>query len=285
MIVRRAAVATPVRNAMTVDVEDWFQVQAYADAIQRGDWDRLPRHVEANTERLLALLERADVRATFFTLGWVAERHPSLVRRIVRAGHELASHGYGHAKVDTLGAAAFRDDIHRARGLLEDIGGVAVRGYRAPTFSIGPQTPWAWDLLAETGHTYSSSVYPISHDLYGDPGAPRAPHRRGGVWEVPMTTLRLRSRNIPAAGGGWFRLVPYELFRAALRHVNRQGEAGLFYTHPWEIDPAQPRVPHAKWRARLRHRVNLAATETKLSRLLVDFAWNRMDAVFPELAG
>jgi polysaccharide deacetylase family protein (PEP-CTERM system associated) len=284
MTVAQRRPGAPVRNAMTVDVEDWFQVQAYADAIPRAAWDRLPRRVEANTERLLALLDGAGVQATFFTLGWVAERHPALVRRIVGAGHELASHGYGHAKVDTLGPEAFRADIRRARALLQDIGGVAVRGYRAPTFSIGPRTPWAWDVLAETGHAYSSSVYPVRHDLYGDPRAARTPHRRGAVWEVPMTTLRLRGRNLPVAGGGWFRLLPYRLFRAALRHLNRHGETALFYTHPWEIDPSQPRVPQAGWRARLRHRVNLAATETRLRRLLDDFNWGRLDEVVPELA-
>jgi polysaccharide deacetylase family protein (PEP-CTERM system associated) len=272
-------------NAMTVDVEDWFQVQAYADAIPRDAWDGLPRRVEANTDRLLALFDRAGVRATFFTLGWVAERHPALVRRIVAGGHELASHGFGHARVDSQDAATFRADIGRARRLLEDIGGVAVRGYRAPTFSIGPRTPWAWDVLAEEGHAYSSSVYPVRHDLYGEPDAPRAPHRRGGgMWEVPMTTLRLRGRNLPVSGGGWFRLLPYPLFRAARRLVNQRGERGLFYTHPWEIDPGQPRVPGAKLSSRLRHRVNLAATEGRLARLLADFGWDRMDRVFPELA-
>jgi len=275
----------PPANAMTVDVEDWFQVQAYAGAIHRDAWDHLPRRVEENTDRLLALFGQAGVRATFFTLGWVAERHPALVRRIVAGGHELASHGFGHARVDSQDAAAFRQDIGRARRLLEDIGGIAVRGYRAPTFSIGPRTPWAWHVLAEEGHTYSSSVYPVRHDLYGEPDAPRALHRRGGVlWEVPMTTLRLRGRNLPVSGGGWFRLAPYALFRAALRQVNQRGERGLFYTHPWEIDPGQPHVPQAKLSSRLRHRVNLAATEGRLARLLADFAWDRMDRVFPELA-
>jgi polysaccharide deacetylase family protein (PEP-CTERM system associated) len=282
-MIRRAL--PPLRNALTVDVEDWFQVQAYAGTIARAEWDRLPRRVEANTDRLLALFAAAGVRATFFTLGWVAARHPGLIRRIVAAGHELASHGYGHAPVDTLDAASFRADIARARALLQDTGGAAVRGYRAPTFSLGPRTPWAWDLLAETGHADSSSVYPVRHDLYGDPGAPRTPHRRGGVWEVPMTTLRVSGRNLPAAGGGWFRLLPYRLFRAALRQVNRQQrQPALFYVHPWEIDPAQPRVAQAPVRARLRHRLNLAATEARLTRLLADFAWGRLDAVFPELS-
>jgi polysaccharide deacetylase family protein (PEP-CTERM system associated) len=271
-------------HAMTVDVEDWFQVQAYAGAIPREDWDQLPRRVEANTRRLLDLLEHAGARATFFTLGWVAERHPDLIRRIVAGGHELASHGFGHAQVHTLGEAAFRADVGRARRILEDLGGVAVRGYRAPTFSIGARTPWAWDVLAEEGHTYSSSTYPVRHDLYGEPDAPRMPHRHGGLWEVPMTTLRLRGRNIPVAGGGWFRMAPYPVFRAALRQVDRSGERSLFYIHPWEIDPGQPRVKQAKLSSRLRHRINLSATEARLTRLVADFSWDRMDRVFPELA-
>ena len=270
-------------RALTVDVEDWFQVQAYAGAIPRADWERLPRRVEANTERLLGLFERAAVRATFFTLGWVAERHPALVRRIAAGGHELASHGFGHALVDTLGETGFRADVDRARRLLEDVAGVAVRGYRAPTFSIGSRTPWAWDVLAETGHAYSSSVYPVRHDLYGEPAAPRLPHRRGGVWEVPMTTWRVAGHNLPVAGGGWFRLAPYRLFRGCLRRAGRSGERGLFYTHPWEIDPGQPRVPAARLAARLRHRARLSSTEPRLVRLLADFSWDRMDRVFPEL--
>ncbi len=273
----------PPLNAMTVDVEDWFQVQAYADAVRRDAWEHLPRRVEDNTDRLLALFDRAGVHATFFTLGWVAERHPDLIRRIVAAGHELASHGYGHALVHTLDEAGFRDDVGRARRVLEDIGGVAVTGYRAPTFSIGPRTPWAWDVLAGEGYRYSSSVYPVRHDLYGEPDAPRAPHRRSGIWEVPMTTLRLRGRNLPVAGGGWFRLAPYKLFQTARRAVGRTGEKGLFYIHPWEIDPGQPQLPEARLASRLRHRVNLTRTEARLTRLLADFAWDRMDRVFPEV--
>jgi polysaccharide deacetylase family protein (PEP-CTERM system associated) len=257
---------------MTIDVEDWFQVQAYADVISRDEWDSLPSRVEANTDRVLALFARAGVIGTFFTLGWVAERKPALVRRIVAAGHELASHGYGHAKVDSIGAEAFRADVDRARKLLEDVGGVSVRGYRAPTFSIGSHTPWAWSILAETGHTYSSSVYPVRHDLYGEPDAPRVPHRRadGALWEVPMTTLRLRGRNLPVAGGGWFRLAPYPLFRAAWRRLDRDGDRCVFFTHPWEIDAGQPHVPRARLMSRVRHRVNLASNEARLARLL---AW------------
>ena len=269
-------------NAMSVDVEDWFQVQAFAGVIDRSAWETLPRRVEANTERILALFEAEGVRATFFTLGWVAERHPALIRRIVAGGHELASHGYGHELVHAIGPEAFRADLRRAKAVLEDVGGVAVVGYRAPTFSIGRRSaPWAYAVLAEEGHRYSSSVFPVRHDLYGDPDAPRGPHRPdpSGVVELPMTTVRVGGRNLPCAGGGWFRLVPYALFRAGLRRVNAEGRAALFYFHPWEIDPEQPRVAAGRL-ARFRHYVGLAAMEGRVARLLRDFAWGRMDQVF-----
>ncbi|MCX7372392.1 MAG: DUF3473 domain-containing protein, partial [Alphaproteobacteria bacterium] len=206
---------------MTVDVEDWFQVQAFARVIDRADWDSLAPRVVANTEAVLEDFAAAGVEATFFTLGWVAQRHPALIRRIIAGGHEVASHGHGHALVHALGAAGFRADIRRAKSTLEDAGGQEVTGYRAPTFSIGPATPWAHAILAEEGHRYSSSVFPIRHDLYGAPDAPRGPHHphAAGVVELPMTTLRALGRNLPVAGGGWFRLLPYPLFRAALRRV------------------------------------------------------------------
>ncbi|MBK1657574.1 DUF3473 domain-containing protein [Paracraurococcus ruber] len=271
---------------MSVDVEDWFQVQAYAGTIRREDWEGLDRRVEANTDRILGLFERAGVTATFFTLGWVAERHPALIRRIVAAGHELASHGHGHELVREIGAARFRADIRRAKAVLEDAGGVPVRGYRAPTFSIGPRiTPWAHAVLAEEGHDYSSSLFPVRHDLYGDEAAPRGPHRPdpSGVTELPMTTLRLGGRNLPCAGGGWFRLTPYAAFRTALRRVNQaERTPGIFYFHPWEIDPDQPEVPAARPLARFRHRVGLRRMEHRLERLLRDFRWDRMDRVFPD---
>lgn len=276
------------RNAMTVDVEDWFQVQAFARCIPRSAWDALDRRVEANTDRILATFARHGVRATFFTLGWVAERHPALVRRIVAGGHELGSHGHGHELVHEIGEAAFRADIRRARAALEDAGGVPVRGYRAPTFSIGPQTPWAHQVLAEEGYAYSSSVFPVKHDLYGAPDAPRLPHRPqpDGVLELPMTTVRAGGRNLPCAGGGWFRLVPYPLFRTGLRRVNgREGRRGIFYFHPWEVDPAQPRVAEAGRLSRFRHYTGLTSMMARLEALLRDFGWGRMDEVFaPELA-
>jgi polysaccharide deacetylase family protein (PEP-CTERM system associated) len=269
---------------MSVDVEDWYQVQAFSGTIARGDWDRLESRVEANTDHVLRQFSEAGVQATFFTLGCVAQRSPALVRRIVAAGHELASHGWDHRLVHELGEAGFRADIRRAKRVLEDIGGVAVRGYRAPTFSISPRsTPWAHAVLAEEGHTYSSSVFPVRHDLYGAPDAPRGPHRphSDGVVELPMTTVHLSGRNLPCAGGGWFRLVPYALFRAGLSRVNRQEQRpGLFYFHPWEIDPDQPRVRKARRLSKFRHYTGLRSMATRLDRLLRDFAWNRMDVVF-----
>jgi len=271
-----------IRNAMSVDVEDWFQVQAFADTIDRSTWDALPRRVAANTDRVLALFADAGVKATFFTLGWVAEREPDLIRRIVAAGHELASHGHGHELVNTLGPAGFRADIRRAKAVLEDVGGVEVRGYRAPTFSIGAATPWAHVILAEEGYDYSSSVFPIRHDLYGRPDAPRTPHRpeKNGVMELPMTTVRRMGRNLPCSGGGWFRVIPYAVFRSGLRHVNAvERSPGIFYFHPWEIDPEQPRV-WAGCMAQFRHYTGLAGMEARLAHLLRDFAWGRIDEVF-----
>ena len=273
-----------LRNAMSVDVEDWFQVQAFAGTIPRSAWDGFAPRVEASTDRILAAFDRAGVRGTFFTLGWVAERQPALVRRIADAGHELASHGFGHELVSEIGEKRFREDIRRAKRVLEDVAGVPVRGYRAPTFSIGPVlTPWAHRVLAEEGYLYSSSVFPIRHDLYGAPDSPRVPHRPdpAGVTEVPMTTVRALGRNFPFSGGGWFRLMPYSLFKAGLRRVNlAEGRPGVFYFHPWEVDPGQPEVPGARRLSRFRHRVGLGAMEARLERLLRDFSWGRMDEVF-----
>ena len=272
---------------MTVDVEDWFQVQAFAGTIDRSDWAGLDRRVETNTDRILGMFADAGVRGTFFTLGWVAERHPALVRRIVAAGHELASHGYFHRLAHEQTPADFAADVGDARKLLEDTGGVAVRGYRAPTFSINTRNPWAFDVLAEQGYAYSSSIYPIRHDLYGMPDAPRMPFLpdgaagRAGIVEIPMTTLRLGGRNLPCAGGGYFRLLPYGLFRAGLRRFNRTEHApGMFYTHPWEIDAAQPRVTQAPRMAKFRHYLNLHDMPRRMGKLLSDFRWGRVDDVF-----
>ena len=275
-----------MRNAMTVDVEDYFQVEAFADCIDRGQWPSLAPRVENNVDRILAMFAARGVSATFFTLGWIAERHPTMVRRIVAAGHELASHGYAHGRADRQQPAEFRADIARAKRLLEDIGGVAVRGYRAPTVSINASNQWAFRILEEEGYAYSSSINPIRHDLYGMPDAPRTAFQPDGcaLWEVPMTTLRLGSRNLPCAGGGYFRLLPYALFRRGLARVNRyENLPGIFYFHPWEIDPGQPRVA-CRWKSRLRHYTNLKRMAPKLTCLLQDFAWDRMDRAFNALS-
>lgn len=270
------------RNALTVDVEDYFQVSALAPQVDRSSWDQRPCRVERNVERLLALFDERGAQATFFTLGWIAERYPQLVRAIVAGGHELASHGYGHLRASEQTRAEFEQDIRRAKGLLEDIGGTRVLGYRAPSFSIGKSNPWAFDVLAATGHRYSSSVYPVQHDHYGMPDAPRFPYpARPGLIEIPITTARMFGRNLPAGGGGYFRLAPYALSRWALRQVNRvDRRPAIFYFHPWEIDPDQPRVPGASLKTRFRHYVNLEKTEPRLRRLLTDFRWGRVDDVF-----
>lgn len=274
--------ATRLINALTIDVEDYFQVSAFAPHIARTEWDQRECRVERNMDRILGLLARHQTQATFFTLGWIAERYPQLVRRIVEEGHELASHGYGHQRASDLSRDEFRDDVTRAKALLEDIGGQAVWGYRAPSFSIGDANLWALDVLQEAGYRYSSSIYPVRHDHYGSPDAPRFAHQvRPGLMEVPPTTLRLFSRNLPSSGGGYFRLFPYALSRWMLRQVNqRDGESAIFYMHPWEIDPQQPRILGVSLKTRFRHYVNIDRTEQRLDRLLSDFAWGRMDEIF-----
>lgn len=283
-----AGVTGRMRNAMSIDVEDYYQVQAFAGCVARGDWGGFASRVERNTDRLLAQFERAGVAATFFTLGCVAKRHPQMVRRIVAAGHELASHGWEHVLVHDQTPAAFAADIRQTKALLEDLSGMSVTGYRAATFSIGKRTPWAFDVLAEQDYVYSSSIYPVHHDLYGMPDAPRTPFRptSGPLWEIPMTTLRVAQRNLPCSGGGYFRLLPYWLFRLALTRVNQvEGQPGIFYLHPWEIDPDQPRMHQAKRLSKFRHYVNLHKTGGRLDRLLRDFAWDRMDRVYANVLG
>lgn len=271
-----------LRNAMTIDVEDYFQVSAFAPYIARGDWDARECRVERNVDRILALLADNKTHATFFTLGWVAERYPSLVRRIVAGGHELASHGYGHERASDLTPEAFRADVSRAKALLEDLGGQPVLGYRAPSFSIGKSNLWAFDVLLETGHRYSSSVYPIQHDHYGMPDSPRFAYPvREGLLEVPVTTLRMGGRNLPSSGGGYFRLLPYALSRWLIEKVNRRDQqSAVFYFHPWEIDAEQPRIAGIDAKTRFRHYVNIARTEARIAQLLQDFAWGRMDEIF-----
>jgi polysaccharide deacetylase family protein (PEP-CTERM system associated) len=275
-----------LRNALSVDVEDWFQVGAFENTIDRSDWDGLNRRVEANTDACLAMFASAGIKATFFTLGWVAHRHPQLIRRIVEQGHELASHGWDHARVFTLTPDQFRDDLAKTRGCLEDAGGTAVTGYRAPSFSIDKRTPWAHPILAEAGYTYSSSVAPVVHDHYGWPEAPRfafAPVSGSDFLELPVTTAKLGGRTLAAGGGGFFRLLPYQFSRWAVRQVNAEAQSAIIYFHPWEIDPSQPRVANAPLRSKLRHYTNLSVMAPKLERLIGDFAWGRVDEIVRDI--
>lgn len=272
---------SPVVNGLSVDVEDWFQVGAFEGVIDRDSWDSLSDRVERNCALILDLFAEADVRGTFFTLGWVAQRHGPLLRRIVEAGHELASHGWDHARVFRMDRAEFGADLARSRKALEDAAGVPIKGYRAPSFSIDARTPWAYMELAEQGFTYSSSVAPVVHDHYGWREAPRFAFRPlpwSSLIEIPVTTARFAGRRLAAGGGGFFRVLPYRFSRWAIRQVNQQdGRPAVFYFHPWEVDPQQPRVPNAPLRSKLRHYTNLEVMEDKLRLLLGDFAWGRMD--------
>ena len=273
-----------IKNAMTCDVEDYFQVSAFAPYIDRDSWPSRECRVEANMERILAIYERHGVKATFFTLGWIAERYPQMVRKIVAAGHELASHGYGHLRASDQSRDQFDNDIRSSKALLEDIGGQAVLGYRAPSFSIGHANLWALEALQEAGYRYSSSIYPIAHDHYGMPDAPRFafyPHGPDGLLEVPVTTVNMLGRNLPAGGGGYFRLLPYALSRWMMQKVNREDrQPALFYFHPWELDPGQPRPQGLDAKSRFRHYVNIERMEGRLEQLARDFAWDRMDRIF-----
>lgn len=268
---------------MTVDVEDYFQVSAFEGTVSRSAWDSTPLRVEQNVDRILARFDQYGVKATFFTLGWIAERCPTMVRRIVDEGHELASHGWQHIRVVNQVPDEFREDVSRTKQFLEDLAGQPVNGYRAASYSIGERNLWALDVLADCGYRYSSSIAPIRHDLYGMPDAPRFRFSAAGgrLTEIPITTLPIAGRNVNCGGGGWFRLFPYAFSRWALREVNgREGESGLFYFHPWEIDPEQPRIAGAGLKTRFRHYLNLSRMESRLDRLLRDFAWGRMDEVF-----
>ncbi len=279
----RPNLSPQVINGLSVDVEDWFQVGAFENVIDRADWPSIATRVEANIDRVLQLFDDAGVKATFFTLGWVAERHPAMMRRIARAGHEIASHGYDHARVFTFERAGFAADLRKARAILEDISGQKVSGYRAPSFSIDARNPWALEELAGQGYSYSSSVAPIAHDHYGWPEAPRFAFRPvpgSDLIEVPVTTAMLGARRMAAGGGGFFRVLPYGFSRWAIRQVNTQEQRpAIFYFHPWEIDPDQPRVADAPIRSKLRHYTGLDNMAGKLRRLLGDFAWGRMDVL------
>lgn len=271
-------------NAMSVDVEDYFQVSAFEPHIAREDWESMECRVERNIERILALFEIQGIKATFFVLGWMAERYPAMVRQLHDNGHEVASHGYEHVRVVNQTPQAFREDILRTRKILEDTIGAPVIGYRAASYSIGRDNLWALDELQETGHLYSSSIYPIRHDLYGMPEAPRFAfrHRDGaGLLEIPVSTVQVGKHNYPCGGGGYFRLLPYAVSRWAINRVNQHdGQSAVFYFHPWEIDPAQPRQQGIGAKTQVRHYLNLSRMESRLSRLLKDFQWDRMDRVF-----
>lgn len=270
-------------NGLSVDVEDWFQVGAFENVIERADWPALATRVERNCDAILAMFADAGVSATFFTLGWVAKRHPALMRRIAEAGHEVASHGWDHARVFRMDAASFARDLSESRSAIEDGAGAPVTGYRAPSFSIDHRTPWAHEVLAEQGYTYSSSVAPVAHDHYGWREAPRfafRPVSASPLLEIPVTTALFAGRRLAAGGGGFFRVLPYGFSRWAIRQVNRaEGRPAVFYFHPWEIDPEQPRVAHAPLRSRLRHYTNLDGMAGKLAQLVREFAWGRMDAL------
>jgi polysaccharide deacetylase family protein (PEP-CTERM system associated) len=303
-----------IANLLTIDVEDYFHVSAFETVSPPESWDGCEFRVDRNTEKVLAILAEYDVRATFFVLGWVARRFPELVKNIVRHGHEIASHGYGHRRVTTQSRAEFRSDIRQSKALLEDLTGRSVLGYRAPSYSIGLKSLWAYDELLEAGYLYDSSVFPVQHDFYGISDWPRFPccviRGDGGAWapeddraeaptlepacrmlEIPITTLKLFGRNLPIAGGGYFRLFPYRLTRWGLRRINRQEERPfVFYLHPWELDPEQPRMLGASRKSRLRHYLNLKKTEGRLRQLLKDFSFSPIQEglggfLFPMVTG
>ncbi len=273
-----------IKNAMTVDVEDYFQVGAFENDISRKDWNDLECRIERNMDVILGMFDDYSVKATFFTLGWIAERYPHIIRQITDNGHELASHGMNHFRVSDQDRGEFMTDARRSRELLEDIGGQQVKGYRAPSFSIGEKNLWALDVLLEAGYKYSSSIYPIKHDHYGMPSAPRfafRPVKGTDFLEMPVTTANISGRKIPCGGGGYFRLLPYFISRSLMKRVNdRDGEACIFYFHPWEIDPEQPRQMQAGLKSRFRHYTNLGVMEEKIRKLLTEFNWGRMDDIF-----
>jgi polysaccharide deacetylase family protein (PEP-CTERM system associated) len=276
-----------VLNAMTVDVEDYFHVSAFDGVLPRSQWDSIGSRVVANTERILDIFADMDVRATFFVLGWVAERHPGLVRRIAAAGHELASHGYAHRLVYDLTPSMFRDDIRRSKNIMEQAASVAVRGYRAPSYSVTPRSLWALDILIDEGFTYDASIFPIHHDRYGIPLSPRHPYRisreRGEILEAPASTVRWGPFNFPVAGGGYFRILPYEWTRWGITRINRDEQrAAIFYIHPWEVDPEQPRLSGSVL-SRFRHYRNLDKTEARLRQMLKDFRFGPMTAILRHL--
>jgi len=273
----------PITNAISIDVEDYFQVSAFEHSINRNCWDKLEHRVAQNMDKMFEILSEAGVKATFFILGWVAERYPDIVTGIISNGHELASHGYAHQRVSDLTRKQFIDDIVRAKTILEELSGQLVTGYRAPSYSIGEKNIWALDALAETEHIYSSSIYPVRHDHYGYPEAPRFIFKdeKTGLIEIPITTINIANRLLPAGGGGFFRFYPYSFSRWAINRVNTvDQQPSVFYLHPWELDPDQPVQQNISYKSKFRHYLNLDKTESRLKRLLSDFDWGRMDDVF-----
>lgn len=269
-----------MRNALSIDVEEWFCVSNFAGVIRPEDWPEQETRIEMQMGRILDILEQHQVKATFFLLGWVAGRHPEMVRNIALAGHEIATHGYGHQLVSDLTPEQFREDLARSLKLVRDITGIDCRGYRAPSFSIRRDMPRAWAILAEQGIEYDSSVFPVLHDRYGEPDAPREPYcipaASGSICEIPPSTVRLAGRNIPVAGGGYFRLYPYWVTKRAIQRINREGLSAVVYFHPWEIDPGHPRPPVSRLKL-WRHRVGMKSFESKLHRLLSDFEFGPLE--------
>ena len=276
-----------IKNALTVDVEDYFQVSAFAGSIDRKDWENIPLRVEDNTQRLLQLFSDTRVKATFFVLGWVAERVPGLIREIAAEGHEVACHGYSHELVYNQTQEVFRQETLRSKSLLEDIIQVPVHGYRAASYSITERSLWALDVLCEAGFSYDSSIFPVHHDRYGMPGSPEYPYKiksPGGqeLTEFPLSTAKIFGYRLPVAGGGYFRLYPYQVTKFGLSQINRKDRPFIFYLHPWEIDPAQPRVKTG-WMSRFRHYNNLDKFEARLLRLIKDFEFGNVKDVLGDI--
>lgn len=275
-------------NALTIDVEDYFMVSAFADKVKFEDWHRQECRIEKNTYRILELLNEYKVKATFFVLGWIAERYPQLIKDISSSGHEIASHGYNHRLIYDQTADEFRKDIRKTKKILEDITGEPVVGYRATSFSVIKKTFWALDILVQEGFKYDSSIFPIIHDRYGIIDFSRFPVRvnlngSGGILEFPLSTIRLFNSNFPVAGGGYFRLFPYMFFKKGIKRINNlEKQPAIFYFHPWEIDPKQP-VQNVGWKTRIRHYTNLRKTEDRLKRLLSDFRWGRVSDVIRDI--
>lgn len=277
------SVGAPVVNAMTIDVEEYFHASIFNGVVRRTDWSSLESRVCASTDRLLEILDAARVKASFFVLGHVADRHPHQVRKLAAHGHEIASHGYWHELIYTQTPEVFREDVRRAKGLLESLAGVEVQGFRAPSYSITKRSLWALEVLAEEGYRYDASIFPVHHDRYGIPDAPRHPHviecARRTILEAPPSTVRIGSLNLPVAGGGYFRLLPYAWTRWGIKRLNRvERKPAIFYVHPWEIDPHQPRLALSRLN-RVRHYYNLSKTEARLRRLLADFRFAPLGTV------